>query len=110
MLTRTTFKLFLTGGAAALACAGALAQPVTPGIDQREARQEQRIQQGVASGQLNARETHRLARQQARIHQTEQAAKADGRVSAKERAHLDAMQDKASRDIHQQKHDAQHAR
>ncbi len=47
----------------------AFAQASTPGIDQRQANQEQRIDQGVASGQLNARETARLERGQQRVEQ-----------------------------------------
>jgi polyhydroxyalkanoate synthesis regulator phasin len=80
----------------------------TPGIDQRQARQEQRIDQGVASGQLTPRETRRLTREQGAIDKAESKAKADGTVNAQERHKLHEMQNKASRDIHRQKHDAQH--
>lgn len=41
--------------ALALSIAGlAIAQTATPKLDKREANQQQRIDQGVASGQLNA--------------------------------------------------------
>ena len=56
----------------------------TPGIDARQARQEQRIDQGVASGQLNKRETRRLDREQGAINRAENKAKADGTVTALE--------------------------
>jgi hypothetical protein len=79
----------------------------TPRVDRREAAQDARIRQGVASGQLNARETYRLEKQQQRIHQTEANAKADGKVSAHERRHLKRMQNRASKNIYAQKHDAQ---
>jgi hypothetical protein len=36
-----------------------MAQTATPNLDKREVNQQQRIDQGVASGQLNARETNR---------------------------------------------------
>ncbi len=81
----------------------------TPRIDQRQANQEQRIDKGVASGQLTKRETRRLEKEQARIDKVEDRAKADGTVSAKERKQLTHMQNKASRDIQHQKHDAQTA-
>jgi hypothetical protein len=81
----------------------------TPGVDQRQARQEQRIDQGMASGQLTRRETRRLTREQGAIAKTENKAKADGTVTAQERHKLHAMQNKASRDIRRQKHDAQQA-
>jgi hypothetical protein len=82
----------------------------TPRVDRREAKQNARIQQGVASGQLNARETYRLEKQQAAIHQTEANAKADGKVTRAERQRLHHMQNRASRKIYNQKHDAQKAK
>ena len=92
----------------ALAAAGtAYAQPATPRVDQREANQERRIQQGVNSGQLTQREANRLENQQQRVERAEDKAKADGQVTAKERARLHNMQDRASRDIAREKHDRQ---
>jgi hypothetical protein len=81
----------------------------TPRIDKREARQQRRIEQGVASGQLTPKETARLEAQQGRIETAEAKAKSDGVVTAKERASLTRRQNKASRNIHHQKHDAQHS-
>lgn len=100
--------------AALVACAGgAFAQAggpaATPRVDARQARQEQRIDQGVASGELNKRETRRLEGEQARIDRVEDRAKSDGVVTKGERAHLTHMQNKASRDIRRQKHDRQAA-
>jgi uncharacterized protein HemX len=95
-------------GALAIAVSGVtLAQTATPGVDQRQANQAQRIQQGVASGQLTPRETERLQNQQARINNAEAKAKADGTVTPKERERLARMQNKASRDIAREKHDGQ---
>lgn len=104
-------------GILALAAAGAHAQSAnmgsapnptaTPRVDQREANQERRIQQGVNSGQLTQREAQRLENQQGRIERAEDKAKADGKVTAKERAHLGNMQDRASHDIGREKHDRQ---
>jgi hypothetical protein len=99
----------IAGGIAlALASAGAIAaDPQTPRVDQRESNQQTRIDAGVASGQLSAKETNRLDKQQARVVAAETQAKADGSVSAKERQQLHHMQNHASRNIHTQKHDAQ---
>ena len=107
-------KTVLIGATLAIASIGAFAQaaasaPATPRVDQREANQEKRIQQGVASGQLNAKETHRLDKQQARVQGVEAAAKADGKVTKGERKHLHRMQNRTSKNIYQQKHDAQTA-
>lgn len=79
----------------------------TPRADAREARQEKRIQQGTASGQLTPKETVRLEKGEVRIDKAEDKAKADGVVTHKERAHLEKMQDKESKAIHRQKHDGQ---
>jgi len=107
------FKSLFVGTALTIACLGAFAQaasaPATPRVDEREANQERRIQQGVASGQLTPRETRRLNRQQARVQTAEANAKADGKVTPAERKHLTKMQNRASKNIHHQKHDAQTA-
>jgi uncharacterized membrane protein YebE (DUF533 family) len=88
----------------------AYAQAETPGIDQRQANQERRIDQGIASGQLNQREANRLDREQNRIDRMENRAKSDGVVTDKERARINAAQNRASRHIAREKHDAQGAR
>ena len=111
----THLKTLAVGATFAVASLGAFAQattpatPATPHIDGREANQQKRIDAGVASGQLTARETNHLDKQQAHIAATEASDKADGKVTAKERHHLDAMQNRASGNIHKQKHDAQTA-
>jgi hypothetical protein len=101
----------LVAATLAIASIGAYAQatatPSTPRVDQREANQQKRIDQGVASGQLTARETRRLERQQLRIARAESNAKADGVVTPAERRQLQRMQDRASKNIYRQKHDAQ---
>ena len=97
---------------AALACVlGTLAaaMPAEAGVNRRQARQQHRIDQGVASGQLNARETNRLQKRQAHIANYEARSRADGKgYSARERARTRAMQNRNSRAIYRQKHDAQH--
>lgn len=103
-------KLTIIAGGITLALASAAviaADPQTPRVDQRESNQQSRIDAGVASGQLTAKETNRLDKQQARVVTAETQAKADGTVSAKERHQLHHMQNHASKNIHAQKHDAQ---
>ena len=101
----------LSAALLSLACASAWAQPTSPaakpGIDKRQQTQEQRIDQGQASGQLTRRVSRQLDHQQAHINRAESAAKADGVVTRGERKHLQAMQNRASKNIHHQKHDAQ---
>ncbi|MBX3235600.1 MAG: hypothetical protein KF814_05565 [Nitrospiraceae bacterium] len=85
----------------------AFAQANTPGIDQRQANQERRIDQGIASGELNQRETNRLNKQEEHINKMEDKAKSDGVVTKKERARIGAAQNRTSRHIAKQKHDRQ---
>lgn len=82
------------------------AQAQTPKVDERQAKQEKRIDQGVASGELTRRETAKLDQQQDRIDKLEDKAKADGKLTRRERAKLDVAQDAASRDIKRKKHNA----
>ena len=107
------FKLrTLAAATLALAAAGAFAQAsgpaATPRVDQRQANQEKRIDQGIASGELNKRETKRLERGQDRVDAIEDKAKSDGVVTRRERARIHHAQNVESRRIHRQKHDAQH--
>lgn len=85
----------------------AFAQTYTPGIDQRQMNQEQRIDQGIASGQLNQREAARLERGQDRVDAIENRAKSDGVVTARERARIQHAQNVESKRIYRQKHDRQ---
>lgn len=105
-------KTFIAAAALALASMSSFAQapaasPATPGVDQRQANQEKRIDKGVASGELTKREARRLEKQQAHINKAEDKAKADGVVTAAERKRLHNKQNKASANIYRQKHDRQ---
>jgi uncharacterized membrane protein YebE (DUF533 family) len=98
---------------AALLCAVALpafAQDTTSTrrIDKRQANQERRIEQGEKSGQLTPREAARLERGQAHVQKMEDKAVADGKVTPRERAKIERAQNRESRKIRREKHDAQH--
>jgi hypothetical protein len=101
---------------AALAVIGAIALPAaaqtqsTPKVDQRQANQERRIEQGEKSGALNQREAARLEKGQAHVQKMENKAVADGKVTPKEQARINKAQNKQSRRIAKQKHDAQTAK
>jgi len=99
--------------AAALAAAAmaASAQPYgrdrvdSRDIDTRQARQEQRIQQGVERGRINGREARILRQGQREIARTEARAKADGWLSRAEARNLTVMLDQADARIQQYRHD-----
>jgi hypothetical protein len=73
---------------------------------QRNVNQEQRIENGVKSGQLTAGETARLERQQSRIDRREGRAAADGHVGPGEQARIQRGENRASRNIFRKKHNA----
>lgn len=86
---------------------GATSWAGTPVVHTRHYLQEQRIDQGVASGELNQREAARLDARQEHIANVEARAKADGVVTRKERARLHQKQERANAAIALQKHDTQ---
>jgi hypothetical protein len=85
----------------------ATSQTATPVVDAREQNQKARIKDGVKSGELTRVEATKARVDQAKIKRAEAKAKSDGVVTAGERAKLDAKQDRASKRIYKNKHDAQ---
>ena len=99
---------FVTAAVIAALALPAFAQTSsTPRIDQRQKNQQQRIDQGVKSGELNRKEAARLQKGQDRIQKMENKAAADGKVTAKERAKIEKAQDRESKRIFREKHDKQ---
>lgn len=76
-------------------------------VNERQERQQDRIEQGVKSGELTKREAARLRREQRRIKAEEKAFRSDGKLSKRERAKLQKDLNKSSRHIYREKHDAQ---
>src|SRR3954469_21483400 len=100
-------KLAYSVVAAALAvgfCGAAFAQA---GTVQRDANQQQRIEQGLQSGQLTTREASRLENEEARVERDQARAMKDGKLSPAEKARLEREQNAVSRDIYRESHDAQ---
>ena len=77
-------------------------------IKERQKNQQERIDEGVTSGELTKKETLKLEAEQAKIQKKKRRFKRnDGKIGPKERAKLEQEQDKASKHIYQEKHDAQ---
>lgn len=89
---------------AGIACAGSIK---APGIDKRQWRQQQRIEHGLASGQLTRWEARALGREQLRIRHMEAQMKSDGHLTAHERLRLHNRLNLASRNIWLLKHNGQ---
>ena len=81
--------------------------PRDPVVNARQRNQQERIGEGVKSGQLTGREAVRLEREERAVRVEERAYKADGKLTPAERKDLNQDLNKVSRDIYNQKHDGQ---
>lgn len=95
--------------AALLSAVQALA--ATPGSDRRitatenrDQRQETRIDKGADGGAINANEAAHLNAQQARIDSAQTRLAADGNFSRRDYARVDYRQDRANRSIFRARH------
>ncbi|MBS0213983.1 MAG: hypothetical protein JSR26_12545 [Proteobacteria bacterium] len=84
---------------------GAQAQTVAHDT-QRDVDQQQRIDQGLKSGQLSTKEAAQLERGEARIDRTEQRDLRDGSLTPAERAQIQREQNRESKAIYRDKHNA----
>jgi|GEM_PF-1171233 len=78
-----------------------------PGVNARQGFQRDRIGQGVRSGELTKDEAKQLAGEQRAIRKEERAYKSDGKLTKDERKDLHQDLNAASKDIYEQKHDAE---
>ena len=89
-----------------LLCVAAQAQ-TTGSETKRNADQQQRIENGLKSGQLSTREAANIEHQEQRVNRTESRDLRDGTLSAADKAQIQREQNHVSNDIYRQKHDAQ---
>ena len=85
----------------------AIAAESTPRIDKRQHYQRHRIIDGVHDGSLTKHETLYLWGGQRHIQRLENRALSDGTVDPGERLRIERAQNRQSRRIFRQKHDAQ---
>jgi hypothetical protein len=83
------------------------AQVASKTIATRQADQQARIKEGVKTEELTRPEVRKLEREQKNIQIEKRIAKADGKVTPREKRIITKDQNRASRDIYRQKHDAQ---
>jgi hypothetical protein len=83
------------------------AKPAT--INQRKENQQDRIANGIQSGQLTAGEAGKLEKKESEVNQEERDMRKldNGHLTAADRATLNQQQNKLSKSIYNQKHDAQ---
>ena len=93
-----------------VASIGAAASALAEGrIQERKENQQRRIAQGVASGQLTPRETSRLENHEARLNGEIRDMREDngGKLTPRDKRIVNRQQNRLSRQIYRQKHDAQ---
>ena len=110
-ITRLALVLtFAIAPVAVLAQAPATSTTTTPPptINQRKESQQDRIGQGVKSGQLTAGETSHLEHQEAGINHEERAMRAqdNGHLTKADRSLVNKQQNQESRRIYRDKHNA----
>jgi hypothetical protein len=77
-------------------------------IKERQEHQQERIGEGVKSGQLTKKEAMKLEAEQAKIRRKKRRLKkSGGTLTPKEKADIISDQDTASKHIYKEKHDAQ---
>jgi hypothetical protein len=110
-----TFKNLFLIASLTLTPAALLAQNTTPtpgrndyNINQRKTDQQDRIANGVRSGQLTAGETSHLERQEAGINREERGMRAqdNGHLTRQDRRTIHHQQNQESRRIYRDKHNA----
>jgi Skp family chaperone for outer membrane proteins len=82
-------------------------RPHDPGVNARQHHQQERIAQGVRSGELTHGEARKLRGEERNVRQEERAYKSDGKLTKDERKDLHQDLNQVSKDIHAEKHDAE---
>lgn len=75
-------------------------------VKNREENQQDRISQGVQSGQLTTKEAANLEKGEAKIESDREKALADGKMTPKEKRKLNHEENKESKKIYKKKHNA----
>lgn len=106
---RTGKTMGVIAAAGAVSAFLLLGSPAEAGgrIRGRAGNQQDRIAQGVKSGELTPRETARLERREARLNHRVREMREDGKLTPRERRRIERQQDRLSRGIYRQKHDPQ---
>ena len=73
---------------------------------QRDTNQQNRVEQGLKSGQLTTREAGALERDEQRIDRTQARDMKDGTLTTQEKTQIQREQNQASRQVYQDKHNA----
>lgn len=101
----TSMKRTFTALSAVVASAFGIASAQTTGTEvQRNVNQQERIEQGLKSGELSTKEAAKLEKGQARVERLEAKANKDGTLTDAEKARIQKAQNVQSKDIARLKH------
>ena len=78
------------------------------GVKDLSTQLQKRIDEGVKNGSITSKEQARLEKEQEHLQKKEDRIKADGKVTKRERAVLQHVEDKTSKDIYRKKHNGHH--
>ena len=106
-----SFRRTLVAAATLLAAGFTFAQPATPAdasaqVTQRQANQQQRVENGLKNGSLTVREAGRIERGEAALDRTIARDSANG-ISPKEQAQINRRENALSREIAKDTHNSQ---
>ena len=106
-----SFRRTLVAAATLLAAGFTFAQPATPAdasaqVTQRQANQQQRVENGLKNGSLTVKEAGRIERGEAALDRTIARDAANG-ISPKEQAQINRRENALSREIANDTHNAQ---
>jgi hypothetical protein len=103
-----TLKICLAIAASSVVTATALGAGAVAQDQLRNLNQERRIEQGLRSGTLTTKEAGQLEREEQRVDRMEAQDLKNGSLSGTEQRQINAAENKVSRDILDEKTDAQH--
>ncbi len=92
--------------AALMATSAWAATPAAQEVTQRDINQQDRIEQGLQSGQLNTHEAGKLEKDESRVDKMEAHDLKNGALTPKETAQINRAQNRVSNQIYQDKHNA----
>jgi hypothetical protein len=99
-------KLTLAAVAACFLSTAALAQTAAEADQQRDVNQQERIEQGLQSGQLSTKESSQLERDEQHVDRMQANDLKKGAITPAEQARLNAAQNRTSAQIYADKHNA----
>jgi hypothetical protein len=97
----------IAAGLSACTIAAAAYAQNTTDVVQRDVNQQNRIEQGLKSGELTTKEAGKLEREESHIDKMESNALKDGKMTNVEKSRIERAENQASKDIYREKHDAQ---